>query len=83
VESDELTRLLNAAGAAAGVDPNPDYRPHLSIVYGTLTREEREQSATAIARGLPKSIRFDRVDVVDTTGSITEWRAIGHVSLGR
>ena len=53
------------------------YVPHVSLVYGDLSPENRVQATRSIdADSLPDSVRVDTIEIVDTDGPVSEWRTV-------
>ncbi|MEY2398187.1 MAG: hypothetical protein QOJ00_1361 [Actinomycetota bacterium] len=61
--SEARSALLNACG---GDDVVP-YEPHLSVLYGALPANERQQLAHSVDLALPVSITVDALHVVDVS----------------
>ena len=78
----DLLRLRRAAAESFDRDGEL-YVPHLSLVYGGLCAEERVRLARSIdAESLPGTVRVDAVEVVETSGSVPEWRTVSTHALG-
>lgn len=53
------------------------YVPHLSLVYSGMNMEDRVRLARSIdAESLPDDVQVDTVKVVDTGGSVPDWRTV-------
>jgi 2'-5' RNA ligase len=70
------------ARAAFGQDEEAPFAPHLSLVYGRMEASQRLALAHEIASELPGQARFDRLQVVRTTGPVSEWRHLARFPLG-
>jgi 2'-5' RNA ligase len=76
---------LRAAHAIAahtfGCEPEADFQPHLSLVYGTLTPREKDAVAREVGR---PDIRFEarRLHLWRTEGSVADWRELRAFELG-
>jgi hypothetical protein len=66
---------------ALSLPPMP-YFPHLSLVYSDMSFKRRLALAASIDRqALPDRARFPTVELVDTTGPVSEWESISTVQL--
>ena len=58
------------------------YVPHVSLVYGDLSPEERVRAVRSIdADSVPDSVLVDTIEIVDTDGPVSEWRSVSAHSL--
>lgn len=67
-------RLFGRAG-------DPPLLPHLSLVYGSLWRQEKERIAAGMGN-LPRSASVDSLDVVRTDGPPESWQRLASLGLG-
>lgn len=70
------TRLLDLqAGSATALRGRvPDqYPPHLSLAYGELSEAQRREVLAQVTP-LPITATFDRIEVWQTGGAVTEWQ---------
>lgn len=51
------------------------YPPHLSLAYGDLTPQQRDQVPLLLA-SLPLVAQFDRLETWDTTGPVSNWQPL-------
>lgn len=78
-------RLVAAHEAAARAferEPEPEYLPHLSLVYGSLPPEQKQVLAREIGGGVDARFEARRLHVWSTEGPVVEWREIGAFDLG-
>jgi Cyclic phosphodiesterase-like protein len=61
------------AAQAFDLSPDPEYLPHLSLVYGRLAEIEKERIASSLAAELPISIELSAIEVWRTVGPVREW----------
>jgi Cyclic phosphodiesterase-like protein len=66
---------------AFGVSPDPEYLPHLSLVYGRLHANEKERIASSLAAELPISIDLTAIEVWRTVGPVADWMQRGRFAL--
>ena len=80
-EQEALKVYHRLASTAFEMDPNPDYLPHLSLLYGNYS-SETIQAAKNQAR-LPESRTFviDKLHLYRTEGEVGEWQKIGEFPL--
>jgi 2'-5' RNA ligase len=59
------------------------YFPHLSLLYGDITTERRDELAKKVNEemALPNCVEIKEIAVVDCTGTAGEWRTVATVSL--
>lgn len=68
------------------MDELPKYFPHLSLLYGDLSKERRDQLAGEAQRRfeeqeLRREVRVGAVVVVDCAGTVGDWKVVGRVDL--
>jgi hypothetical protein len=82
VEPAASLRAAHAHAAAAfQVSPDPEYLPHLSLVYGHLDTAEKGDVAAAVVSEVPSTIRLEAIEVWRTEGPVREWRLSGRFPL--
>jgi 2'-5' RNA ligase len=78
--SPELLDAHRRAAQVFGVAPGPAFRPHLSLLYGDLDEGQRGQALTLVdGRALDLSVR--RLELIQTTGPVGDWRRLAAVAL--
>lgn len=83
VEATPALRAAHAAAARAFLrEPDPDFFPHLSLVYGRLESDEKASLARDIAEGSAGEIEARRLCVCRTDGEVAEWRGLAVFPLG-
>ncbi|WP_311173091.1 2'-5' RNA ligase family protein [Halobellus ordinarius] len=76
-----LVELRQSAREAVG-RPNSAYHPHLSLVYSEMDLADRRDVAQSIDMAtLPSDITCQTVELVETTGSESEWETVVSVLL--
>jgi 2'-5' RNA ligase len=70
------------AARAFGHPPDPDFLPHLSLVYGRLGRATKERLALELAPGTAVSFEVRALHVWRTEGRVAEWRPLRTWPLG-
>jgi 2'-5' RNA ligase len=82
----EASAALRAAHAAAARaferDPDPDFFPHLSLVYGTLAPERKTSLARESAVEATLELEVRSLHVWRTEGAVAEWRELTVFPLG-
>jgi len=77
-------RLVHAQAvfkSAFAPDDEAPFEPHLSLVYGALSPEEKASLAQEIAPELPKRLRLSALEVVRTEGPVAGWRRLARLPL--
>ena len=76
----EASAALRAAHARAARafrrDPDPDFLPHLSLVYGTMAPERKTPLARELDAEAPGEFEARRLHVWRTEGNVAEWREL-------
>lgn len=76
-----LLQFRQAATGAVGRAAEM-YVPHMSLVYGDLSPEDRVRVVRSIdTDALPDSVVLDTIEIVDTDGAVSEWRTVSTQSL--
>jgi 2'-5' RNA ligase len=74
--SADLLRFRQSASASFDRDERL-YVPHVSLVYSEMAVEERVRLVRSIdANSLPDTVPIDTVEIVDTSGPVSEWRTV-------
>lgn len=88
--SPPLTRLRETSAEALEIDVSslPEYFPHLSLLYGDLTTERRDELAREAQGELDKaglragsSVMIGEIWLVDCAGVVGDWKVLGKVEL--
>lgn len=74
-DSASVEALQARCAAALGGRVAPEYPPHLSLTYGTLSPEDRDQ-ATSLLPPLPLLAEFDHLEIWNTTGAVSTWHTL-------
>jgi 2'-5' RNA ligase len=80
----ETLRLLTTRAQArltfrgAGEAP---FEPHLSLVYGWVSAEDKEPVIADLAVRLPKRLTCTALEVVRTEGPVADWRSLARLPL--
>jgi hypothetical protein len=74
---DDASVLALQARCAAALHGrvNEQYPPHLSLAYGGLTPQQRDQ-VPLLVPSLPLLARFDRLETWNTTGPVSNWQPL-------
>lgn len=83
VPNDTLSALRSACQESFEQQGSKVYFPHLSLLYGDLSKERRDQLAAGVNDGkaLPKSLTIKEILVVDCTGVTKDWKAVASIPL--
>jgi Cyclic phosphodiesterase-like protein len=82
VEGGDLHRARVRAAAAMGIAPPPDYRPHVSLLYGDFPPSTKEAILDRIGRQWDLSCTLDRLAVVSPQGPPQSWVRAATMGLG-
>lgn len=84
VSPDEaLSRLREACEKAFKWEGKGVYFPHLSLLYGDLDKERRDELAQKVNEEmtLVGKVEIEEIAVVDCTGTTDQWKTVATVSL--
>jgi 2'-5' RNA ligase len=70
------------AAETFGVAPDPDYQPHLSLLYGNLSPEAKEVIRKRLGPRWDVAGRLERLHVMRTEGAPASWIRLASVPLG-
>ena len=61
------------------------YFPHLSLLYGDLDKERRDELAKKVNEemDLRGNVEVEEIAVVDCTGTADQWKTVATVSLSQ
>jgi hypothetical protein len=78
-----LSRLRGACEKQFKWQGQGTYFPHLSLLYGDLDKERRDELAMKVNQemSLSDSVDIGDIAVVDCTGTATQWKTVATVSL--
>ncbi len=77
----DLVQAHEQAADAFGVDFVSDYLPHLSLVYGHLSRDEKDKLRGEIEPRISPDFVADRLQLVHVTVSVADWHVVTTCSL--
>jgi 2'-5' RNA ligase len=81
--ADAPLRSAQAAAARAfGRQPDPDFLPHVSLVYGSFASETKRRLIEEVAPTARLAFPAARLHVWRTEGPVDDWREIGTFALG-
>jgi 2'-5' RNA ligase len=74
--TETLLRANQAAREIFGVEQSPAFTPHLSLIYGNLSVEEKEAFLARLGRRFDSAFVARRLHLYVTAGEPRRWRAI-------
>lgn len=75
-KSEALMNARETAEKLFGREPEEEYVPHLSLLYGDLSRNEKERILNVIGRKFHIQFSVHNVLLINTTGKPEEWEKI-------
>jgi 2'-5' RNA ligase len=83
--SDALTASQRAAYDVFEMNPPPPFRPHVSLLYGSLGEPLQKELAKEAGGRIDVAFRVDRIELVNASPSVpvTGWRALAEKPLGK
>lgn len=79
-ESQKLKEVRNAACNIFNVSNN-DYMPHLSLLYGDVTDEEKELTIDTVGREFHLDLPIKELVLMQTNGKPDQWKQVHSVGL--
>lgn len=74
--SRKLRELNSAVTAAMGMDPNPEYYPHISGAYGSFSYMQKREMLQRVSLEFPCSVRFTRATLHHAKGYPNQWQKV-------
>jgi 2'-5' RNA ligase len=75
-EPNALRDAHSRAARRLGLEPDPAFDPHLSLVYGTLSARQKSTLVRELAPGIQTSFEARRLHVWRTDLPVEEWREL-------
>ncbi len=75
-QSADLAQAYKQAADVFGVDFVSDYLPHLSLIYGHMSREEKDKLRSEIEPRMPSDFVADRLQLIRVTVSVADWHVV-------
>lgn len=72
----EVIEANNIAREAFNLEPNPEYMPHLSLMYGDLSPEIKEEILTDLGKEFDLSFEVKSIHLFSTTGEVKDWSKV-------
>ena len=72
----ELIRANNIAREAFNFKPDPEYMPHLSLMYGDLSSKTKEEILADLGKEFDLSFEVRSIHLFSTTGEVKDWYRI-------
>lgn len=80
-KTEELLTLNRRSRELYGLNPT-DYIPHLSLLYGDLTRGRKSKIARRLGLQLPERVTIDRLRLIRAEGSrVEDWITVSEFPL--
>lgn len=81
--SPELRHAVDEASSQFQSSAGSDFSPHISLLYGQLHRDEKKQIPGKIGDAVPRSIKFDRLQLIRMSLSVSAWEVVAENPLIR
>ena len=75
-KSEEMMNAHSTAKKLFGIDREEEFVPHLSLLYGNLTRNEKERILNVMGREFHLRFSVHNVLLINTTGKPKNWKKI-------
>lgn len=75
-KNEQLLRARKTAEQLFNYGSDEQYMPHVSLLYGDLTREEKERILNSIGREFHIRFGVHNLMLVDTTGKPADWKYV-------
>lgn len=83
IPSNPLLAAHEAAARAFAREPQPGYLPHVSLLYGSLSPNQKQILAREIGSEVDLRFQARRLHVWSTEGPVADWRELDVLDLGR
>jgi 2'-5' RNA ligase len=80
-ETDEVVRANSEARKVFGKQSDLKYMPHLSLMYGNLSPQAKEQIIAKIGREIPVTFDVNSIRLFSTNGRLEEWYEVENFPL--
>lgn len=71
--SKEVIEVNNIAREIFNLNPNLEYMPHLSLMYGDLSPETKEEILADLGKEFDISFEVKSIHLFSTTGEVKDW----------
>ena len=65
-----------------GIAADPDFMPHVSLLYGRHSQQLKERIARAIVSDLPLKFKVRKLYLYNTQGRVHRWHEVAQFPLG-
>ncbi len=72
----EIMEANNVARKHLNLRPNPDYMPHLSLMYGDINPETKEEILANLRMNFDISFEVKSIHLFSTDGEVKDWHKI-------
>lgn len=79
--SPELRQAVDEASHTFGANAGTDFKPHLSLLYGQLDREEKKTIPGQIGEKVPRKLLFNRLQLIRITVSVSGWETVAEAEI--
>lgn len=79
--SAELGQLVEQASTTFGSDADPNFEPHVSLLYGQLDRAQKKTIPEQIGDKVPRQLLLNRLQLVRMTVSVSGWEVLAEATL--
>jgi len=81
--SPELRHAVDEAASHFSASAGSDFAPHISLLYGTLHRNEKKQIPGLIGDAVPRSLKFSELQLIRMSLSVSAWEVVARHPLIR
>lgn len=75
-KSKEIIEANNITREIFNLNPDPEYMPHLSLMYGNLSPETKEEILADLGKEFDISFEVKSVHLFSTTGEVKNWHKV-------
>lgn len=75
-KSKEVIEANNIAREVFNLKPDPEYMPHLSLMYGDFDSETKERILADLGKEFDLSFEIKSIHLFSTTGEVKDWHRI-------
>jgi 2'-5' RNA ligase len=81
-ESKELIDANRIVRQVFNRETDPSFMPHLSLLYGNLSEDFKQEIISEIGKKLSLSFQVEAIHVISTNGAVGDWKKAAEISLG-
>lgn len=78
-ESAEIMQANQAARQVFNRQDDPSFMPHLSLLYGLISSDFKEEIVSEIEKGFSLAFEATAIHIVATIGAVSDWKKVAEI----